>query len=152
MFKNIVLDSNVLIKLFWEEKDSDQAQDLVRYLIENDIQIIGPQLLVTETMDVCLSNGVDPDELLRFFENRLEGTISLTEFTPILIKTACSISTSGNPKSGFPSYPDSSYHAVAIEYDTVFITADNRHLDKTKKEFGKVILLKDWKEIFTEKG
>ncbi|POZ52200.1 type II toxin-antitoxin system VapC family toxin [Methylovulum psychrotolerans] len=53
----------------------------------------------------------------------------------------------GHPKSGFPSFYDASYHALAIANDCTFITADNRHVSKTA-QFGHVVLLKDWQSVF----
>ena len=51
---------------------------------------------------------------------------------------------SGHPKSGFPSLYNSCYHALAIERDMTFITADKRHKTKTKV-FGHILLLNEWK-------
>jgi len=46
-------------------------------------------------------------------------------------------------KSGFPSFYDASYHALAITHECQFITADKRHIAKAKG-FGHVTLLSDW--------
>ena len=149
MVSSVVLDSNILVKVFLEEQDSDQARELLRHLIQNNVLVLGPQLLITETIDVCLSLGVDPDNLYKFFDNRLEGIISIVELTSETIRTALAISTHGHVKSGFPSYTDSIYHAIAVEHESLFITADKRHLDKTVKKFGSVVLLKDWHTHFS---
>jgi predicted nucleic acid-binding protein len=44
------------------------------------------------------------------------------------------ITNSSHPKSGFPSFYDVSYHALAIVNECQFITADKKHYEKTKKE------------------
>ena len=51
---------------------------------------------------------------------------------------------SGHQKSGFPSLYDSCYHALAIDNDCLFLTADKRHAAKTES-FSHLQLLEDWK-------
>lgn len=38
----------------------------------------------------------------------------------------------GHEKSGFPSFYDSTYHAIAILNNCNFVTSDKKHYDKTK--------------------
>ncbi len=64
------------------------------------------------------------------------------------IEKAIEICEAGHKKSGFPSFYDSSYHALAILNDCQFITADKRHISQTQK-VGHTILLSDWKNIFS---
>ena len=64
------------------------------------------------------------------------------------IEKAIEICEAAHKKSGFPSFNDSSYHALAILNDCQFITADKRHISKTQK-IGHTILLSDWKNIFS---
>ena len=54
----VVVDSSVMIKLFVDEKDRNEALALFDYLNQNDIKIIAPQLLITETLNVCLAKEV----------------------------------------------------------------------------------------------
>ncbi len=42
---------------------------------------------------------------------------------------------------------DSIYHAMAINRHTTFVTADNRHIAKTK-QLGSILLLNDWQTLF----
>ena len=51
-------------------------------------------------------------------------------------------------KSGFPTIYDSIYHALAIQLDAVFLTADKKHYAKAK-EYGHIKLLSEWETIFT---
>jgi len=39
--------------------------------------------------------------------------------------------------------PDAAYHALAIEHDGVFVTADEKYLQKTAS-VGHIVHLKDW--------
>ena len=57
------------------------------------------------------------------------------------------ITRDGHKNSGFPSMYDSIYHAMAIEADGVFVTADKKHFAKTKQH-GNICLLENWKDVF----
>ena len=50
---------------------------------------------------------------------------------------------SGHTKSGYPSWFDSFYHAIAVEEGAIFITADKRHAVKTR-QFEHACLLRDF--------
>jgi predicted nucleic acid-binding protein len=62
---------------------------------------------------------------------------------------AIEIARTGNPKSGFPELSDSLYHALAIQYDAIFITNDSRHVAKVKR-FGHVENLADYAKVFEQ--
>jgi len=147
MIDRVVLDSNVLIKLFKEEHDSHHAKALLTMLLEKEISIIAPQLLVTETIDVCLYEKVATIDLLNnFFSALLVEAIELPKMSVRLFKKACELVDCGHPKSGYPSINDSLYHAYAITYDAVFITADKRHEAKTRG-LGGICLLENWQQL-----
>ncbi|MFT7533505.1 MAG: putative nucleic acid-binding protein, partial [Gammaproteobacteria bacterium] len=132
----IVVDANILIKLFCEESDSVDAKAFFEYLILNEFDIFAPQLLITETMKACLAKKVDASIVIHFLEMQLNNTLQLVDLDMSVLKKACEVSETGHPKSGYPSFNDSVYHAVALAHDSVFITADNRHVVKTQKKFG----------------
>lgn len=50
---------------------------------------------------------------------------------------AIEIARTGNPKSGYPEFSDSLYHALAILNGAVFITNDAKHVAKVEK-FGHI--------------
>ncbi|MFT5113286.1 MAG: putative nucleic acid-binding protein [Parasphingorhabdus sp.] len=140
----VVVDANILIKLFCEESGTIDARELFEYLILNEFYIFAPQLLITETMNVCLAKKVDARIVVHFFEMQLNNTLQIVDLDMSVLKKACEVSETGHPKSGYPSFNDSVYHAVALAHDSVFITADNRHVVKTQKKFGQVLLFKNW--------
>ena len=53
----------------------------------------------------------------------------------------------GQKNSGFPSLYDSVYHALAINNNCHFVTADKRHEAKTK-QFGHIVLLDQWENCW----
>jgi predicted nucleic acid-binding protein len=50
---------------------------------------------------------------------------------------AIEIARTGNPKSGYPEFTDSFYHALAILNDAIFITNDRKYIRKVKR-FGHI--------------
>ena len=148
MNKNsIVLDSSVIVKVFVQEDDREQTIDLLKYLNLKNIKIIAPELLITETLNVCLAKNVTHDVVLDYFNDLKGFGLIMPSIEQSILVSACKIAESGNQKSGFPSFNDSVYHAMAKSHNTFFITADNRHKAKTEKE-GHIVLLKDWEQVF----
>ena len=60
---------------------------------------------------------------------------------------AIEIARTGNPKSGYPEFSDSLYHALAIVNDAIFVTNDSKHVAKVNK-FGHVEKLADYQKVF----
>jgi len=75
------------------------------------------------------------------------ANLEIVELDEKTILKAIDICVHGHEKSVFPSFYDASYHALAISNECQFITADKRHVAKTKN-FGHVTLLQDWLELF----
>jgi predicted nucleic acid-binding protein len=143
----IVLDSSVVIKLFVQEHDRQQAVDLIKFVNKNDIKIVALELLITETLNVCLAKSVPHKTVLKFFETQFKLGLTTPNLDSIVLNKACDIAISGNENCGFPSFNDSVYHSLAIRLKTQFISADHRHKVKSEK-FGHIVLLKDWESIF----
>ncbi len=74
------------------------------------------------------------------------ANLEILEIDKKTIKKANEICNQGHKKSGFPSFYDASYHALAITNECPFITADKRHIAKSKS-FGHVTLLSDWRKL-----
>ncbi len=53
------------------------------------------------------------------------------------------MATAAAPGGGYPTLFDSIYHAMALERGGVFVTADRKHVDRTRS-FGGVMLLSEW--------
>jgi predicted nucleic acid-binding protein len=149
MKNSIVIDSNIFIKIFKEEPDSSQAKELLTYVLENNISIVAPQLMITETIDVCLYNKVaTASTLYDFFETLIDESILTPALTKEVLKIACDMTHYGHEKSGYPTINDCLYHAYALDMGIAFITADGRHKKKTEK-YGHIVLLSNWDSIFT---
>lgn len=138
-----VIDSNVFAKLFIEEADSEQAIRFFQHCIEQEIRLLAPTLLRYEVLQIALYYGHPLEDALERLEQYCRFNLTLHELSREAWQIAEKIVKSGHEKSGFPSLYDSCYHALAIEQDVTFITADKRHKAKAE-QFGQIVLLDAW--------
>jgi predicted nucleic acid-binding protein len=147
MQNKVVLDSCVFNKLFLEEDDRDQAIELITELTNRNYQVIVPSLFLYEVLTIASVSNFPTQLAYKLITQYQEANLELIELDSVCILKAIEISETGHQKSGFPSFYDASYHALAILNNCIFITADNRHISKTA-QFGHIVLLKNWKSLF----
>lgn len=143
--KKIVLDSCVFNKLFLNEFDRDEAIKLIDFLTTNSYKILVPDLFLYEVLAVAGGNNYPIKEaylIIKSIKN-----LHFVNIEENFIDKAIEICESGNQKSGFPSFYDSSYHSIAIENQCLFITSDKKHLAKTL-HFGNIVFLENWEREF----
>jgi predicted nucleic acid-binding protein len=140
--KKYVIDASVFVKLLLNEDSSNKAERLIHHIIRNLEFIVCPPIFFYEVVGVLKKNKCSNIEIQDFLKNFLldKEYIIEAEEKKNIINKALEISMVGNEKSGYPSFHDSSYHALAILCDCDFITADRRHYEKTKK-LGHIKLL-----------
>ena len=150
--KKVVVDSCVFVKLFLDEEDYQQARSFIHRVAEQNATILVPSVFTYEVYHISQKYGVDLDFIDRLITRHQDYNmkeIGLNE--EIVGKAKEIIQKTSHPKSGFPSFYDASYHALAILNDCDFVTADGRHYEKTKG-LGNIKLLADIepKEILDE--
>ena len=138
----VVLDANIFLKLVKRENDSEQARMLFKSIAREVISILVPHVVVNEVIHVCERDKLDIEAVCSLFKGLIELNLSFVPVTSKLIDNTVSITQEGHEKSGYPTFSDSMYHAIAIQEDALFITADKRHYEKTK-HLGNIRLLKD---------
>ena len=147
MNKQIVLDSNVFNKLFLAEDDRKQAIDLVLELGNKDYRIISPNLFLYEVLSVAAVSNFSTEAAYQLIYQHQKVNLELVDINKEVISQAIAITEKGHPNSGYPSFYDSAYHALAIQYKCQFVTADRRHKVKAD-QFGYITLLNDWESLF----
>ena len=147
MSKIIIPDSNLFIKLFHPESDSEEAKVFFKTCAELNFKLIVPDLFKYEVSAVACDKQCDLKLVLDLFQSLKRSILTVTSPDGDTWLLAEKIVQSGHPKSGFPSIYDSIYHALAIQAGGVFLTADEKHYAKAV-EFGHITLLKDWESIF----
>ena len=139
----VVLDANIYVKLFKKnEPDCQKANTLVRNFVKNGIEIIEPHIVVNETITTCEHAQYDIQEVCDFFKALIDFRMRFIEINTQLLDKTMEITKEGHPKSGYPTFNDSMYHAIALQENALFITADQRHYEKVK-QLGNIALLKN---------
>lgn len=146
--KHVVLDSCVFSKQFLDESDSPQARTLIEQLVKHKVQILVPHLFIYEvlaTLNTAQYPISDGYQIIGVLQK--SNVLKVVELNNAYLNIISNICQSGHIKSGFPSFYDASYHALAVLYDCYFVTADKRHFVKTS-QLGNIVLLHDWETIF----
>ncbi|MDD5581323.1 MAG: type II toxin-antitoxin system VapC family toxin [Methylobacter sp.] len=147
MTKNqVVLDACVFCKLFLQEPDREQAIALVKALGDGHYSIVVPHLFFYEVMAVAAYAKFDLAKVTGLLDIYQKAHLQLIKPDIETLKTAAAMTGSGHPKSGYPSFYDTLYHALALSLNCPFITADKKHYEKTK-HLGAIVLLKEWESI-----
>lgn len=149
MNKIIVPDSNLLIKFIYPEDDSHQVKAFFKESYSADCKLIAPELFQYEVIKATNYYKCDVDKVIDLIDAFEESYLTFKKPSRAEWKKALEIADSGHAKSGFPSIYDSIYHALAIENDGVFITADRKHYEKSES-FGHIAMLADWQLAIDE--
>lgn len=145
--KKITLDANIFIKMFKAENDSKTAIELIQHTLEQNYKIIVPAVMVNEVMTTLEYHKIDTSNFMALVTRLIKNkNMVLVSSSLEVINKTLEITKQGHIKSGFPTFNDSMFHAVALLSNTVFITADKRHLSKTKN-IGKIAILNDWYQV-----
>ncbi len=145
----LVIDSNIGAKLFTQETDSQKAVDLFEAGVKKQFSLIVPELFKYEIASIAYYKRIPLEPVLHLFDEQIDRILNYVKPSTRAWLKAQEIAQDGNHKSGFPSMYDSIYHAMAIELDGVFITADKKHYEKTK-QYGHILLLEKWNQAFIE--
>jgi predicted nucleic acid-binding protein len=140
----IVPDASVFNKLFLDEPDRYHSVELLQHCIEADIDLVAPDILRYEVMSVAMRFGIPFAFVHDILDIHRSAGLRLLEPSLEVLLRAETIATTGHEKSGYPDLHDGIYHALALELDGVFVTADHRHFAKAKA-FGGMTLLEDWR-------
>jgi len=112
MMQRYVIDSSVFNKLFLDEVDRDEAQQLFIQAAAGQVILLAPDLLYLEVINTAQRCGVP-----------LEGVVELLEAQKYLMqmravsdderKKALHIIAKGHTKSGYPSIYDALFYNLA---------------------------------------
>ena len=150
MTKKVIPDSNVFMKLLYEEKDSYEAQVFFKTCAISKTQLIVPELFKYEITEVTRYFKTPLSETIDFFQKLEDSILTVVSPTKETWLLAEKIAQTGHIQSGYPSMYDSIYHAIAVDEKAVFLTCDKRHYRKSNS-FGHIQLLENWENIFIVK-
>jgi len=147
----IVPDANVFLEMIYGRSLQTTARQLISHAIASEIQLVVPSLFLDEITEVFCGNLDDLQKVrqhLLYLEQLVNEKALLIVVPSLDIRMkAIEIARTGNPKSGYPEFSDSLYHALAIVNDAIFVTNDSKHVAKVNK-FGHVEKLADYQKVF----
>ncbi|MFY9261808.1 MAG: type II toxin-antitoxin system VapC family toxin [Gallionella sp.] len=146
MSNKLVLDSCVFNKLFLQEPDREQALALFSAIAQHNYRVIVPSLFLYEVLAIARVSGFSTTEAYALIVAFQQSQLQLVELDRQCIEKTMEICDSGHANSGFPSFYDACYHALAIQHNCYFVTADKRHFGKAA-QFGHIVLLSNWESI-----
>lgn len=147
---NIIPDANIFTKLFLQEKDSQEARIFIKTCVLTNARLIVPELFKYEIYAVTIKRNESLVKTIELFEAHVATILTVVSPSKEVWLKAEEITKLGHQNSGYPSLYDSIYHALAIESNGTFLTADKRHYEKVKN-LGHIELLENWESIFSEK-
>lgn len=149
--KTLVIDANVFTKLIINEADTELAKQFFTTVVRLDVKLFVPELFKYEITAVTIKCKRPVTSTLKMLAAHMSaGVLNVVAPNESIWLKAEEVSLKGHEKSGFPSMYDSIYHALAIQLDTVFVTADKRHYEKTHY-LGHIKLLNDWESLLLAK-
>lgn len=144
---SFVVDASVLAKLFRRDEESATARTALITWAERQVPILAPHLIVYELLSVALHYEVPFDIPLSLIEDMKRTGFRLLHPSISEFRRAEEIARhrpAGSIKP--PQLEDSIYHAMAIERGGTFVTADRKHVEKTR-QFGHVMALAELASI-----
>lgn len=143
----IVLDSCVFNKIFLLEDDRGDALEFLNFAPANNFQLLAPSLFLFEVLAVAASSPFGAEAALSLIREFQWAGLEVAEINDRTVNRAIIIANTGHPKTGYPTFYDSAYYALALERGGTFLTSDQRHAAKAGSH-GSVVLLRDWQAAF----
>jgi len=142
--KEFVIDSSIFVKLFLDENDQKNALRFFNEVSEKKYLIHAPKIFLYEVLNVCANKKLDAKPILKLLSEYQKSNLQIIDPTQEIMLSAIDMTKLGHAKSGYPSFYDCVYHALAIEKKCQFITSDSKHISKSKM-FG---FVKDLSELY----
>lgn len=143
----VVVDASVFNKTFLDEPDRDDAVAFFEFAERRQLPLSAPSIFVYEVLAVAAQSPFGSEKAFGLIRGVRQSGFTIVEAGDAIIRRAMEISNSGHPNTGYPTFYDASYHALALLLGGVFLTSDHRHVAKASA-FGSVVLLKDWRTHF----
>ena len=142
-----IVDSCVFNKLYLDEEDSGAVVEFLDYAKRNKLRLAAPSLFGYEVLAVAAASPFGADAAHLLIAKFRQSGFDIIELEESVISRAITIANSRHPKTGYPTFYDSAYHALALDLGGIFLTSDHRHIAKAASH-GNIAALKEWKSHF----
>lgn len=126
--KNIVVDASIMMKFFIEEEGKELVYELVELHLQHQLTLMATPLFMFEMVNALSKTIKDAETVYENFLKLKEISVLTINLDDIYIKDA--IKSACDNKQ--VSYYDASYQALAKDFDTVFLTADEKFYEQMK--------------------
>ena len=126
--EQVVIDSNVLAKLFLDEEHSEKAQEIKDAYREQAIWLSAPSLIIYELINTLEYKGFRQDKIGAALRASYDYGIELKEID----RQFADFTAEAAVRHGITAY-DASYVALASIIGATFYTADVKLLGRTKE-------------------
>lgn len=133
--KCAIVDASVILKAFLKEEWNDRIEMLLNMSMRHELTLLSTPLIVFEFLNI-ISRKSTIDEAMLAYAKFKKFNISIIEPDDKFICHAVSEVCADHKLS----YYDASYHALAKDFDAVFLTADKKYYDMMKAK-GRVELV-----------
>lgn len=134
--KCVVIDASILLKSCLREEGFEFVRELIDMQMKKRTTILVTHLLIFEVLNALAKTTKDPKKTMTALTMINKAGFGIINPEEKFIKGAIEAAT----KNSQVSYYDASYHALAKDFDCMFLTADKKYYDATKKE-GNVMLV-----------
>lgn len=135
--KRLILDACILAKWVLDETESNIALRLQDEMVLGQIEVWVPDHCFSETLNTLARKNTDL--ALEFFVHlHLTSIVQCRLTAEVVFRTIKLIK-----KYPKVTFYDAAYHALALEKNGLFVTADEKYYQATRRE-GSIRLLKDY--------
>jgi predicted nucleic acid-binding protein len=132
----------VVAKFFLDEADSDKARALLQQSINDLVTLKCPYLVLYELTNTFIIQGMgltDIHSCLAKLQGFVDNDVIILELpTNALLKKTAELASADTRGQGYISSYDAAFHALALQESIVLLTADKKHVRKTKSLLGSV--------------
>ncbi len=137
-----ILDTSVVAKFFLMEEDSDKAKALLQHAISGKLTLKCPALVLYEVTNTFIIQNMEASAIKSCLA-KLQGLIdndiiTLVPPTLDLLEKTTELASADTQGQGHISSYDAAFHALALQVGGTLLTADKKHVRKTKPLFGSV--------------
>ena len=127
--KVVIIDASVLIKVFLNEKESQEAKKFIDLHLKRNITLLSTPLLTFELLNILVRHLKSRSAVNSAYIQFKRLKIGLIPFEDSVVKGAIKLASEDLKISFY----DAAYHALAQDMGAVFLTADAKYYERMKQ-------------------
>lgn len=149
MADEVVVDTNVIVKCFLAEADSEHADSLLEAALTGSVAFVAPDFLVLEFANVLWLKAGQGDISDRQAEEMMTEFLGLSSFFEIVPSLTVLVPVYHLARAIEHTVYDAAFLVLAEERRIPFITADAKFFRKARGLSRRPVLLPYWKDALS---